>query len=291
VKSILNGCFFIEKIQEKGDPMNKEEQINYARFLIDRVSKDFLQEGSQYIIQEGFEHIRDLLILYGKQTNLLDSVLVLIEHNMSEEAFILLRSMINNYMLIEYLQNDNESRSRYKDFCFQPLKSTLKFLYDLRKGMDKGWIEKESFPEIHDRIAEHQEILKENGYSEERRGKTYYDTRPITIASMAWEDKLLYNYYITHYRIASAFEHSDPSSLDIYKEEFMSEHNTNALFTFDLSKTDVVLEETVLKTSIGVYTMSYLTLLKFLTNNYEYLIESRKQRLIELGLIMNSTNL
>ena len=272
--------------------INKDEQIKYARFLIERISQDFLQEGSPYIIQEGFEHLRDLLVLYGKQTNLLESVLVLIENNMAEEAFILFRSMINNYMLLEYLTHDNENRVRYNEFLIQPVKSKLKFLYDFRDGIEKGWISKVEFPDLEKNIIELEKELEVYGEKPKiNRGKRIYKTTPITISKMAWSDELLFNYYITHYKEASAFEHSDPSSLNIYKDQLLEEYNTNGVFTLNLSSTDLNLEETVLKSSIGVFTMSYLTLLKYYSNNYEYLIEERKTKLIEIGLIMNSTNL
>ena len=62
------------------------------------------------------------MTLYSKQTNLFDSALLLLENNHAEEAYVLVRSMLNNLMLIQYLCDDDEDRSRYKNYSIQPYK-------------------------------------------------------------------------------------------------------------------------------------------------------------------------
>ncbi|WP_434169129.1 DUF5677 domain-containing protein [Peribacillus frigoritolerans] len=272
--------------------MDKKEQIEYAHFLIERISKDFLLEGSPYIIQEGFENIRDLIILYGKQSNLLESVLVLIENNMAEEAFILMRSLLNNFMLLVYLSNDDSKQTRHKEFSLQPIKTYLKFLYDMRKGVERGWLSQDKLIDLELKIKIFEDELENHReFFYKKNGKKSYNTRPISISKMANSDEFLYNYYISHYREGSAYEHSDPTSLKIYKDKFMDDNDVDGVFKLDLSKTDIELEENVLKTAIGIYTMSYLTLLKLFSNDYEYLIEDRKTKLEEIALIMHASSI
>jgi Family of unknown function (DUF5677) len=269
--------------------MQKEELIGYARFLIERISEDFLQVEEPHIIMEGHEHLREMMTLYGKQTNLLESTLLLLENNMAEEALLLARSMMNSYMLIHYLTKDTKDRKRFKEYNIQPTKSKLKFLYDYKFGWEKGWIDnKPENIDLDKKIKELEDILKSEGVKTNKYGKI--NTTPITISRMAREDKLLFGYYITYYKVASSFEHSDPSSLEIYRQKILDEYDNSHVYLFNLSRTDTVVEDDVMKSAIGVYTMSFITIFKYYSENYEHLIKDRYKKLLKIWNVIGKVN-
>lgn len=174
-----------------GDKLNKNEEIAKFRFIISEVSKKLLLEGENFIIQIENEHVREVMTLYAKQTNLLESVLLLAESNMNEEGIILFRSQLNNYMLIEYLMNDTDDRKHYKDYMFQPIKSELSFLKNIQYAVRKGWMV--APVDIDKKIKDWKKILKDNGYYDQ--SKREYDTRPLSVAHLAKQSALLFGSY------------------------------------------------------------------------------------------------
>ncbi|MGQ7279985.1 DUF5677 domain-containing protein [Brevibacillus thermoruber] len=260
--------------------MKESDVIQYGRFLIQEVSKKFLREGSPYIIQEGYEYLRECITLYAKQTNLFESTLLLLESNMAEEAYILLRSMLNNYMLIEYLMNDSDG-SRLKSYLLQPVKSELYYFNDLYGyAVEKGWIQEH--PDRQKKISEFRQILKKQGVNE-------YDTRPLSILGLAKQERLLFGMYATFYRDASKYEHSDPTTLDIYKQPIDEEYSNQYVFIMDLSRTDEELKELVMKWSINVYSISFLNLAKHILNKHPQIYDDNsKQEIAKLSIIVGS---
>lgn len=61
------------------------------------------------------------------------------------------------------------------------------------------------------------------------------------------------------YREGSAYEHSDPTSLNIYKEPLGDSVNNVGLYTLNLSKTDIQLEEMEFLTGIAQKRKLFIT--------------------------------
>lgn len=276
-----------------GHSMNKDEKIQYANYLIDEITTKFLQKDNPYIIMEGYEYFREVITLYAKQSNLLESTLLLIENNHAEEAYVLVRSMLNNAMLIDYLCNDDDGE-RYKNYMIQPTKAELSFFYDIKKALKNGWL-KEAPPELDKRIKEYEELLKNEGFTTKKktRGKLQdgIDTKLLNIKGMALTDELLFAHYMMFYREGSKYEHSDFSSLEVYRNPIEDLPNTVA-FILDLSRTDPVLEEKLLNLAITIYSLTFIRLLQHITNKQGHLIqEERKPELAKLSFIIQSNNL
>ncbi|WP_229389879.1 DUF5677 domain-containing protein [Lysinibacillus sphaericus] len=272
--------------------MNKEEKLQYANYLIEEITSKFLQKDTPYIIMEGYEYFREVITLYAKQSNLFESALILIENNHAEEAYVLVRSMLNNTMLIDYLCND-ESGERYRNYMIQPTKAELSFFYDIKKALKNGWL-KEKPPELEKRIKDYEELLKQEGFTTRKKvkGKTkeVIDTRLLSIKGMALTDMLLFGHYMQFYREGSKYEHSDFSSLSIYRTPIEDLPDTVA-FILDLSRTDPVLEERVLNLAITIYSLTFIRLLQHMTNKQGHLIaDDRKPELAKLALIIQATN-
>ncbi|WP_181898520.1 DUF5677 domain-containing protein [Halobacillus trueperi] len=273
--------------------MNKEEKIQYANYLIEEITTKFLQKDNPYIITEGYEYLREVITLYAKQSNLFESALLLLENNHSEEAYVLVRSMLNNTMLIHYLCND-ETGERYKDYKIQPTKSELSFLYDIKKALKNGWM-KEEPPELDKKIKQYQEFLMSNGFVKtiktKKGKKRVADTKLMSIKGMALTDELLFGHYQGFYREGSKYEHSDFSSLSIYRTPVSEEYPDTVAFILDLSKTDPELEEKVLNLAITIYSLTYLNLLQHITNKQSHLItDERKPDLAKLALVIQSND-
>jgi hypothetical protein len=271
--------------------MHKEEKIKYANYLVEEITSKLLQKDRPYIILEGYEYLREVVTLYAKQSNLFESTLLLLENNNSEEAYILVRSMLNNLMLIDFLCNDNEEKERYKNFMIQPKKAELAFLMDIFKAITKGWINKNQYPNLMNDIKERKEFLRKEGFVKNINGREQIDTSMLSIKGLALKDELLFGHYSLFYREASKFEHSDVDSLDIYRTPISEEYPNTVAFILDLSKTDSELEEKAINLSVTIYSFSYLTILKHLTNNQPHLIpEENKVSLLQLALVIDENS-
>ncbi|MCQ6265611.1 DUF5677 domain-containing protein [Fictibacillus sp. WQ 8-8] len=269
--------------------MNKEEKIEYAHFLIEDITKWFLQKDEPYIILPDMEYLREVITLYAKQSNLFESTLLLLENNHAEEAFILLRSMLNNSMLIDYLCHDNDEKKRYREYMIQPLKSETAFLKNISQGIKKGWI-KSDYPTLESRIKNNEKILIKEGFIQTRGKKVRADTRLITIKSMADSDELLFAHYLAFYREASKYEHSDFASLEIYRQTVVEEYPNTVAFILDLSRTDPELELKVLNLSITIYSLTFMRLLQHINNKHEHLIpEENKQSLTNIAVLISKS--
>jgi hypothetical protein len=266
--------------------LNKDEEITKTRFIISEVSKKFLLEGESFIVQKEHEHVREIMTLYAKQTNLLESVLLLSEANMNEEAIVLFRSQLNNYMLIEYLMNDTGNRKHYKDYMFQPVKSELSFLKNIQYAVRKGWIE--APVDLNTKIKEWKKTLKDNGYYD--KSKNEYDTRPLSVAHLAKQSAILFGSYAQFYREGSQFEHSDPSSLEIYRTKFLEEYSNQLVFTMSLSRTDEKLGEKTIHWAKTIYGLSFIKVMQYLSKSYEHMIrEEYKEDLAKLALFIKES--
>ncbi|MGF7033730.1 hypothetical protein J2T17_004678 [Paenibacillus mucilaginosus] len=248
----------------------KIEKINYLKNIIEKTSQHFLREGQPFIILEGHEHVRDIFSLYSKQTNLLSSLLHLLECNFTEESYILLRSQINNHMLIEYLMNDDKSRTRFKEYHDQPIKSEHKFFRDLSFAIRKGWYKRKDFPDLDKKIRDTENELRKLGYNP----NDQKSLMPITVAKLAKSEPSLFGIYLTLYRNASKHEHSDPTSLEVYREQVIPESPPTNIFSFNLSKSNFEDEEIILQIATSTYVSCFFHIYQYLSKHYDQLLSS-----------------
>lgn len=284
-----------EEIPKNLTNEDKHSKIKYGKFLIEEITEKFLQKDTPYIIMKDFEYIRDCIILYGKQSNLFESALLLLEHNHAEESYILVRSMLNNMMLISYLCDDIDG-SRYKNYSVQPEKAYLSFLKDINEAFNRGWLDKEPLQldkdQLDEKINEYQQYLIAEGYIFSKNKKTLKaDTKLLNMREMALTDATLFLQYFMFYRESSKYEHSDISCLEIYKDEIDGYQNSE-VFILNLSRTDTVLEEKVLSLAIQIYSMTFFKLLRHINEKHPQLIdEQKKNELVKLIVSITSVAL
>lgn len=96
--------------------------------------------------------------------------------------------------------------------------------------------------------------------------------RPLRIIDLAkYADNRSFELYSTFYAYASKYEHSDISTLDIYKQKIFDNHSNNEVFTLDMNRTDDKLKETALTIIITAYTQSLYKLINELTVKQSHL--------------------
>ncbi|MGG0521267.1 DUF5677 domain-containing protein [Priestia aryabhattai] len=260
--------------------MNKKEKIEYGRYTIEEITSKFLKKDSPYFFLSGYEYLREVITLYGKQSNLLESTLLLLENNHAEEAYLLLRSILNNKMLIEYLCNDDDEGTRYKEYMIQPQKAQLSLLYDIKRAVKEGWMDKEGLESLDEKIQEYEQALIDKGFKKTRKkqNKTiaYADTRTLNIKKMALTDQLSFGTYMTFYRDGSKYEHSDFSTLNIYRQPVQSDVPNTQAFVLDLSRTDTELEGKVLNTAITMYSLTFTFIFRHMLNNHKHLFQQEE---------------
>lgn len=251
-----------------------ESRIQRLRELMDEVVEQFFAEGEPYVVEKEGEYLRDVITLYAKQHNLLESILVLLEHNMSEEAYILLRSLLNNGMWIVYLCDDDEKRSRFREYSNQPIINNLYFLNNLVTASKKEWftnpeIVKENkidIEQVKKDIKELEKIMKDKGIEQNER-------RPVSVAKLAKSNDLLFGYYFSVYNDASKYEHSDPATLNFYRNKIMNEYDNDLIFSIDLSKTSEELKEKVLYFAAAIYGNSFMKIFNHFTDKQNHLLD------------------
>ena len=114
--------------------MNDEE---FLKDIMLDIEEYLIRNNDIFIITPGCEWFKEVITLYAKQHNLLESAIILTDNGMNEEAVILARSAMNNYFLIGYILNDDKHKSHLKEFQIQPLISE-KYLVDNMHKMIKG---------------------------------------------------------------------------------------------------------------------------------------------------------
>lgn len=260
---------------DRGDYMeelSKEDIITWCKEIISAVSEHFLLVDKPHVIILGSEHVSEIYVLFAKQTNLFESLLVLLENNHAEEAFIIFRSMLNNSMLINYLSN-GDVQKRLTNYRAQPIKAAIKKLNNYKLALDNNWFEN---TDVDNPMTVEEITIKINGLKKKlidsgvtNGGKA--DTKILTIKSLAEVDALLFSMYAQNYDFASKYEHSDISSLGIYKKP-IGDINVNQAFILTLAETDVELDKQVLNLAISIYGLTFLKLLEFLQPEYEHMI-------------------
>lgn len=248
------------------------KNIELFKNIMSDVQEYVLKNESPYNILEGYEYIREVITLYAKQHNLVESTLLLLENNNNEEAMILARSVLNNYFLIGYLLNDPD-KSHLKEYQSQPLFSQLyywknvkemlngQFGQDLRNDVKQFTFTAE---DVDNNIALFEQEIINKGFQTNK--------RPLRIIDLAkYADNRSFELYSTFYAYASKYEHSDISTLDIYKQKIFDNHSNNEVFTLDMNRTDDKLKETALTIIITAYTQSLYKLINELTVKQSHL--------------------
>ncbi|MPQ32195.1 hypothetical protein E4V42_12230 [Clostridium estertheticum] len=233
--------------------MNDEE---FLKDIMPNIEKYLIQNNRPIMIMQGYEWLREVITLYAKQHNLLEAAIVLMENGMNEEALILARSAMNNYFLIGYLLNDDVDRSRLKEYQTQPLisqKYLLVNMKDMLSGQfgirmsEKGFKLSYTVSDLENKINQIESQIEAKGFSKK--------VRQLSIRKLAEKSDVQgFDFYAAYYGDASKFEHSDISSLDIYKTPIDEQTPVNCAFIMDLNKTDEKLKEKINE----MFAISYL---------------------------------
>ncbi|PFL43540.1 DUF5677 domain-containing protein [Bacillus cereus] len=266
------------------------DTLQWARSMISEVSETILMNKKQFTLSPETKIISELLLLYGKQTNLLKSFLLLMENKHTEEAIIIFRSILNNAMLIRYLSTEDISTEgielRFKKYRVQPVKSEMKRLEKYKKIKSKGIFEEAGFDNsmsdevLDERIEYIKGKLIASGHVN-KKGKV--DTTLLTVLNLAEWDSFLYVMYSGYYEMASKFEHSDPTSLEIYKEPINETIPTTESYIMNLDRTDTKLYDDIMNITISIYGFTFIKLLEYIKNNIPELVQG--QDTIKLFLI------
>jgi len=248
------------------------DKVSLLKEIMDSAEKYVLKNGSPYIIMPDFEYFREVITLFAKQQNLVESTLLLLENNHNEEAIILARSVLNNYFLIGYLFNDPD-KSHIKEYQLQTYITELYYNKNLKTILNgefgtylKNSGKQLTFTEtdIDKKISYLEQEIINAGFSK--------NTRPLKIIDLAKSaDERGFELYVAFYTIASKFEHSDISTLDIYKQKILNDFSNNEIFQLDMNKTDEKLKEKVLSIIITSYSQSLFKIIEEITINQPHL--------------------
>lgn len=243
--------------------------VDVLKDLMNDVEEYVLKNDSIYLIEEGYEYLREIITLYVKQHNLIESTLLLLDNNHNEEAVVLARSALNNYFLIGYLINDPD-KSHLKEYQLQPCISARKYWRNLKEIMNGDFFQKMlelgkplpySMEEINNNISFFENKIVEAGFKK--------DINLLSIAGLAKKsDERDFALYVSCYTNASRYEHSDISTLDVYKQKVFEEHSNNAVFHLSSSRTDESLKEQVMNIIVSAYTQSLLKIINEITDNH-----------------------
>jgi hypothetical protein len=260
--------------------MNEEQ---FLKSLIPDIEKYFIKNNNQYVIPQGYEWFRDIITLYAKQHNLVESSILLLDNGMNEEALVLARSAINNYFLIGYLLDDDANRTRLKKYQIQPLLSQ-KYLLKNIKEMIEG-----PFGQKMQREGKQLSFTKDDVISKTAeidneiiRKRFSLKEKPLSIRMLAENsDERGLDLYATFYADASKFEHSDISSLNIYKRAINETLSINDAFIMDVNRTDESLKQKAYSILIISYLDSFVKIANTVINKEPQLRSNYEE--IKLG--------
>ncbi|HHN8469267.1 DUF5677 domain-containing protein [Clostridioides difficile] len=265
--------------------MNK---IKLIRDIMPSVEENLIKNRSTHVIFSEYEYLREVMTLYAKQHNLIESTILLLDNNMCEEAYILARSVLNNYFLIEYLLNDNEDKSRLKEYQIQPLLAERKYWKKvkdiLNRNLMKKFHEEGKLLDINENsINRTIGQIEANIQNENFRP----NKRLLNITDLARDiGGVGIELYLAYYTHASKYEHSDISSLDIYREEVNVDNVSNKqAFIMTTDRTDESLRERIESIITTSYVESFRRILEEISvKNSHLLINFKEEKLLEISL-------
>ena len=251
------------------------DKISLLIEIMESAEEYVLKNESPYFIMPDYEYFREVVTLFAKQQNLVESTLLLLDNNHNEEAMVLARSVLNNYFLIGYLLNDPD-KSHIKEYQLQTFISELYYNKKLKTILngafgtylkDSGKTLAFTENDIDRKIAFLEQEIINAGFSK--------DTRPLKIIDLAKSaDERGFELYVAFYTTASKFEHSDISTLDIYKQKILDDVSNNEVFQLDKNRTDEKLKEKVLSIIITAYSQSLFKIIEEITINQPHLKNS-----------------
>lgn len=222
------------------------QSLEFIRSIMPEIEKYFISNGRTYVIDKEFDYFKETLTLFAKQHNLIESIILLLDNGMNEEAYVLARSVLNNYFLICYILED---KKRIKEYQIQPLISELKYWRKVKESLngDFGQRMKQqgknfTFTEsdIDKKIDDiNNEIIK-SGVTD-KNGKPVKQLLSIMDLAGKPQDNSNYELYATYYMEASKYEHSDISVLSTYRESEEVDSLGNSRFVMNMSRTDTAL--------------------------------------------------
>ncbi len=260
------------------------DNITSLKDLMNDVEEYVLKNNSIYLIEEGYEYLREIITLYVKQHNLVESTLLLLDNNHNEEAIVLARSALNNYFLIGYLINDPD-KSHLKEYQLQPCISARKYWKNIKVIMKGDFFQKmlelgKSLPytldDVNNNISFFENKITEAGFNKDIKLLNIYD-----LANKA--DEREFELYVSYYTTASRYEHSDITTLDVYKQKVFEEHSNNTVFHLNSSRTDEDLKEQIMSIICISYTQSLLKIINEITDNHpelDHFIEEEHLKII-----------
>lgn len=250
--------------------MNDEQ---FLKDIMPEIEEYLIQNNRPIIIMQGYEWFREVITLYAKQHNLVEAAMRLIENGMNEEALIIARSAMNNYFLIGYLLNDDANRSRLKEYQAQPLISRKYLLGNMKEMLNgefgarvnhEGLTLPYTINNIENEINQIENQLVAKGFLR--------TVRPLSIRKLAEESDIQgFDFYATFYGDASKFEHSDISSLNIYKRPIDDQTPLNSAFIMDLNRTDETLKTKICSMFIISYLDSFIKIADVIANKEPHL--------------------
>lgn len=257
-----------------------QQAISLSRQIEEHLNNDILKEGQPIIILEKYEWLREVLSLLAKQSNLFESCILLLENNMEQEAYILVRSQFNNMLWISYLCNGNNNK-RVKKFFYEPLITQLQQLNNIKSYLhdlpqDTPQYEKFASLDIKaidsnlDRIKS---ILKDEGYVVDDPKKPL---RNKSIFNLTEKDPSLLGMYISFYNDASKFEHADISTVKNYREQVVDDVSTDIAFRFDLSRSNIILWKSVFRYALTILFQSINDIYTRIKNGDAHLFEFKQ---------------
>ncbi|MDD3228781.1 MAG: DUF5677 domain-containing protein [Oscillospiraceae bacterium] len=269
-----------------------QQAISLSRQIQEHLNKDILKEGQPFIIWEKYEWLREVLSLLAKQSNLFESCILLLENNMEQEAYILVRSQFNNMLWISYLCNDNNS-NRVKEYFYEPLITQLQQLNNIKKylhHLPEDTPQYQNFSSldlttIDLNLNRIKAILKDEGYVVDNPKKPL---RNKSIFELTDKEPLLLGLYNSFYNDASKFEHADISTVKNYRSQIVDDISTDIAFIFDLSTSNIILWKSVFKSTLTTLFQSINALYNRIKNHDNHLFDFKQFEEINFSsLIIN----
>lgn len=268
-----------------------KERIESLKKIMQRVERDFIKNQAQYNISKEYEYLGEVITLYAKQHNLIESTIILLNQNMNEEALILARSVVSNYFLIGYLLDDDKNCSRLKKYQRQPLIADLYYWKNIRNMLNGefGKRMKETCESVNFSLEDVDETIN-NIRNEIVKAGGSRNERLLSVKDTAEKcDKRGFDIYVTHYAFSSKFEHCDISSLNIYKDA-LEKNEDGTKFLMNLNVTDEKLCKCIMAMIYISYVESFRKISEVLLIKEKELIENYDVKAI-LDLCYDITNM
>lgn len=224
--------------------------LEFIKLIMPEIEKYFIKNGSTYTIPKEYDYFKESITLFAKQNNLIESIILLMEAGMNEEAYVLARSVLNNYFLIRYILED---KSKVEEYKIQPLITEMKYWKKVKESLkgNFGTRMKQqgkcfSFNEvdIDKKINDINDQIISSGVVDTK-GRPVKNLLSIIDLAGKPEENSDFELYITYYMEASKYEHSDISALKIYRTQEEIDDLGTSTFIMNTNQTDTKLEKKI----------------------------------------------